>query len=103
MEKVLIHLFFIFLGLVQGFTEPIPISSSGHLILIRELFNITHTNLSFEIAVHFGSLFAICYVYRHTIKKIMFNSIHYVMTRDEQYKTDFNFFIYLLIDRKSVV
>ncbi len=35
-----VWLFYTLLGLIQGFTEPIPISSSGHLVIFQELFNI---------------------------------------------------------------
>ena len=40
---------YIFLGLLQGITEPIPVSSSGHLVIARELFGIEASGLSFEI------------------------------------------------------
>lgn len=52
----------IILGIVQGITEFFPISSSGHLIAIRYLFNFSDAaigNLSFDIALHFGTLLAI--------------------------------------------
>ena len=42
---------YLLLGLVQGITEPIPISSSGHIIIVRELFGIEARGLSFEIFV----------------------------------------------------
>lgn len=97
LEKFLLLIKFLFLGLIQGFTEPIPISSSGHLVLIRELFNLEITSLSFEILVHFGSLIAIMYVYRTDIKQLAINFMKYVVNRKHDYKHDFLFVSYLLI------
>ncbi|MGL5830956.1 MAG: undecaprenyl-diphosphatase UppP [Candidatus Altimarinota bacterium] len=55
----------VILGVVQGITEFLPISSSGHLILGASLFNLDVENLkSFDIAVHFGTLLAIFYYFR---------------------------------------
>lgn len=48
----------IILGIVQGLTELLPISSSGHLTLIPQIFNWTITD-SFDVALHFGTLLAI--------------------------------------------
>lgn len=44
-----------FLGLLQGVTEPIPVSSSGHLVIAREIFNIEAQGLSFEIFLNTAS------------------------------------------------
>lgn len=46
------------LGALQGLTEFLPVSSSGHLVLGQYLMGLPH-NLSFDIAVHFGTLLAI--------------------------------------------
>jgi undecaprenyl-diphosphatase len=55
----------IFLGLIQGFTEFIPVSSSGHLVLAHYFFGINSTGLSFDVALHFGTLLAlIIYFYK---------------------------------------
>ena len=40
------------LGLVQGLTEFLPVSSSGHLTIFKAIFGIEAENLSFEVAVH---------------------------------------------------
>jgi undecaprenyl-diphosphatase len=49
----------IILGLVQGLGEFLPISSSGHLIIFPWLFNFPDPGLSFDVALHFGTLIAI--------------------------------------------
>ena len=53
------------LGLVQGITEFLPISSSGHLVIAESWFNLnTGAMKSFDIAVHFGTLLAILIYFR---------------------------------------
>ncbi len=89
---------YFFLGLVQGFTEPIPISSSGHLVILRELFGVTAVKgLSFEILVNFGSLLAVLIIYRKDIYRLIENGIRYITTRDNAAKSDFQFILFLLI------
>ena len=53
----------IILGLTQGIAEFLPISSSGHLVLVRELFGITGEYLFFDVMMHVGTLFAIFVVF----------------------------------------
>ena len=47
------------LAIVQGLTEFLPISSSGHLVLVPYLVDWTDQGLAFDVAVHFGSLLAV--------------------------------------------
>ena len=47
------------LGIVQGLTELLPISSSAHLTILPWLFNWTQIPESFDVALHFGTLLAI--------------------------------------------
>ena len=49
----------IFLGLVQGLTEFLPVSSSGHLALVQKLFGMKDVPLMFDVLLHFGTLFAV--------------------------------------------
>jgi undecaprenyl-diphosphatase len=49
----------VFLSIVQGVTEFLPISSSAHLILISKYFNFSNENLTLDISLHLGSLLAI--------------------------------------------
>ncbi len=53
-----------FLALIQGITEFLPISSSAHLILPSALFGLPDQGLAFDVAVHFGSLGAVCLALR---------------------------------------
>lgn len=56
---------YLFLGIVQGITEPLPISSSGHLVLAKALFGIEPPGGAvFELVVHAGSLIAVLLFYR---------------------------------------
>lgn len=57
----------IILGIVQGLTEFLPVSSSGHLVLFEKLFGISEGNLAFNIVVHLGSLLAVIICYRKTL------------------------------------
>ena len=64
------------LGLVQGFTELLPISSSGHLILVPWLGDWTYLeehdsfNQTFDVALHLGTLIAVVGYFRHDVKTL---------------------------------
>ena len=74
---------YIILGIIQGITEPLPISSSGHLVLIKNLFNTTMLDdVNFEIFVNFGSFLAIFLIFRKEILK---------------YKLDFKYCMLIII------
>ncbi len=55
------------LAIVQGLTEFLPISSSGHLVLVPYLVDWTDQGLAFDVAVHFGSLVAVCLFFREDL------------------------------------
>ena len=59
------------LGLVQGLTEFLPISSSGHLVLAARLFGIEQPGLTFPIVVHLGTLLSVLIVYRRDVLGIV--------------------------------
>ena len=61
----------IILAVVQGITEFLPISSSGHLVLVPFLFEWTDQGLAFDVAVHFGSLTAVCVFFRKDIASLL--------------------------------
>lgn len=57
----------IILGIVQGLTEFLPVSSSGHLVLFQYLFGLREPELLFDICVHVGTLAAVLIVFRKDI------------------------------------
>lgn len=61
----------IILGIVQGITEFLPISSSGHLVLMQKIFGITAPTLLFDTSVHLGTLLAVFVVFKDDIVSIL--------------------------------
>ena len=84
---------YIILGIIQGFTEPLPISSSGHVFVLKKLLNteVILNDLNFEIIVNFGSLIAILIIYFKDIKKLVVNSFNYLKFEDKKNKQDFKY------------
>ncbi|REL33598.1 undecaprenyl-diphosphate phosphatase [Rhodohalobacter sp. SW132] len=84
----------ILLGLLQGITEFLPVSSSGHLVLARALSGSNiEPGITFEIVVHFGSFCSIAVYYRKLILQILsdlFKSITPAGIRDGRFKNDEN-------------
>lgn len=60
-------LYISFLAIIQGITEFLPVSSSGHLLLISQLFDKPEHNLQLDVAVHFGTLLAVMFFYRQDL------------------------------------
>ncbi len=66
----------IFLGIIQGLTEFLPVSSSGHLVLFQNLLGFKQPELLFDICLHIGTLIAVCIVFFQEIKAIFMTLIH---------------------------
>ncbi|WP_433708765.1 undecaprenyl-diphosphate phosphatase [Paenibacillus illinoisensis] len=97
MEDIILWLKYLFLGVVQGATEPIPVSSSGHLIIAQRLMGMKQNGLSFEILTNTASLIAIVFIFREDIKKLVVGAVQYLRTRDQQYRAEFMFVVYIII------
>ena len=63
----------IILAILQGLTEFLPISSSGHLVIGQKLLNINLPGNAFKVVLHLGTLMSVLTVFRGEIKAIIFN------------------------------
>ncbi|MEC9489006.1 MAG: undecaprenyl-diphosphate phosphatase [Halanaerobium sp.] len=61
----------LFLGLIQGLTEFLPVSSSGHLVIFQNFLGITGGALTFDVFLHLGTLLSILLVFRDDILDLL--------------------------------
>jgi undecaprenyl-diphosphatase len=64
------------LGIIQGLTEFLPVSSSGHLVFFQNILDINNQGVLTEIVLHLGTLLAILIYFRQDIIKIISGIIH---------------------------
>lgn len=95
----------VILGLVQGLTEFLPVSSSGHLSIMNNLFSMTMTDdghLFFDVLLHLGTLGSICIVYWKDIKQMLLETLGIVNlgplagARQERYPGARTFFMIVM-------
>ncbi|MBD3297353.1 MAG: undecaprenyl-diphosphatase UppP [candidate division Zixibacteria bacterium] len=86
----------ILLGAIQGLTEFLPISSSGHLVLAQRLLALEPGDLSFEVAVHGGTLLAVVVYFRSRVRS-MIGSIFGVTKDRAQRLNDIRLVIYIVV------
>lgn len=61
----------LFLGCLQGLTEFLPVSSSGHLVLAQTILGVKQPGVAFEVALHFGSWLAVVAYFHNTIWRLI--------------------------------
>jgi undecaprenyl-diphosphatase len=62
----------VILGLVEGFTEFLPISSTGHLILVADLLDFNdEKSKAFNVIIQFGAILAVCWEYRQKLISVV--------------------------------
>ena len=91
---------YIILGIIQGLTEPLPISSSGHLVLFKNLFNANMLNdVNFEIVVNFGSFLAILFIFRKDVLRLIQGFFGYIFDKKNRKKfaQDFKYCLLIII------
>ena len=85
---------YVILGIIQGFTEPLPISSSGHVFIFKQILGANTgvlNDLNFEIIVNFGSLIAILIIYWKDIVRLIGNFFKYFKEKTPETKRDYKY------------
>jgi len=81
----------LFLGLVQGIAEFLPISSSGHLSILQNLFGLNYSeedNMLFIVLLHLGTLIAVITVYRVELRAMISDGLEFLRMRADSDKDE---------------
>lgn len=87
----------IILGIVQGLTEFLPVSSSGHLVIFQKLLKFNDPGVLFEITVHLGTLIAVIVYFRQDIWKIIRSIFIWQKDASEEIKRSHSLLFHLII------
>ncbi|MDP6934542.1 MAG: undecaprenyl-diphosphate phosphatase [Myxococcota bacterium] len=63
------------LGVLQGLTEFLPVSSSGHLVLLQQFVPVSGDHVAFDLALHVGTLVPVLWVFRHDLIRIVVDPV----------------------------
>lgn len=100
-DKFILIIKYIIVALVQGVGEILPISSSGHMVIIQTLLGLKASDLTFEIFLHFASLIAIIAFFYKKIWLMIKSFVLYIFKKElrenKEIKHNFMFCIYLVI------
>jgi undecaprenyl-diphosphatase len=91
----------IFLSLIQGLTEFLPVSSSAHLILPAQLTDWPDQGLAFDVGVHFGTLLAVVFYYRTVLSQMAASALSYPIHRE--YREDIDLMLKLALATLPIV
>jgi undecaprenyl-diphosphatase len=88
----------IVLGIVQGLTEFLPVSSSGHLVIGGQLLGFQEHGIFFEVCLHLGTLVAVFVVFRRDIAAMIRAPLQYIRgDRQEQVRQHLQWDLYVIL------
>lgn len=88
----------IVLGIIQGFTEFLPVSSSGHLVIGSELLNFQEQGVVFDVCLHLGTLVSVIIVFRKEILAMIQAPFQYYSgNKDPEVRQFFLWDIYVIL------
>ena len=93
---------YIFIGLVQGFAEVLPISSSAHIIIASEFVDIDNS-VAFEVFLHLASLIAVLVFLRKRLWRLIKGFCLYLFKKNKDYKLEFNYCLYIVLSTLFLV
>jgi len=76
------------LGLVQGLAEFLPVSSSGHLVLFKDILGLSEVPLLFDVVLHLATLVAVCVVFRKRIGGIFLSLARWIGKKNGEADAD---------------
>lgn len=82
---------YLLLAVVQGLTETIPVSSSGHLMIIKKLISLDVDFNTIAILTNFGSLIAILIIFWKDIISLINSFFKYLSTKETKYKNEYKY------------
>ena len=89
---------YILLGILQGITEPLPISSSGHIYIFKAMFNTAmFDDLNLEIFLNFASFIAILLIFKTEVFELIKGFYYYIKTKKEECKEEFKYCMLIVI------
>ena len=98
----------ILLGIVQGLTEFLPVSSSGHLVLFSHFLGVEEAGITFEVLLHFGTILAVLVAFRRDIGQLLatfFGLFRGGKSLRERYReqADLRLLVYIIVATLPVV
>ena len=100
-DKIILIIKYIIVSIIQGIGEILPISSSGHMIIIQTILGLNESDLTFEIFLHFASLLAIILFFFKKLWKMAISFLTYIFKKekreDEEIKRNFKLTVNLII------
>ncbi len=94
---------YLLIGIIQGISEVLPISSSAHLILVQKILKMSNSNLTLEVFLHFASLVAVVFYLRKRLIKLILGFLKYLLLNKKEYKLEFKLCWYIVISTIPIV
>ena len=87
------------LGLIQGLTEFLPVSSSGHLVLFSNFMNFEQSGIAFDVFVHIGTLFSVLIAFRAELRQMIIApfAVWLQKSEDKELKEFLNWDIFVVV------
>ncbi len=85
------------LGLVQGITEFLPISSSAHVIIMAHLMGLELPGLAVEVALHLASVLAVIVYFHRDLIRLTLGSLRYLFRKEYEHRHEFYFSLYMIV------